>query len=125
MNRRALSLALALGLLGGLVLGLSHAFFTPGKLILLPWAAVVLGTVVAIRAEVIEPFALRFSVGFVAFAISSIVLYLTVLASPGVVSVGLLGHAWRLGALFALGAVLNILTAPLSRPAPSRWTPAA
>lgn len=63
MNRRALSLALALGLLGGLVLGLSHAFFTPGKLILLPWAAVVLGTVVAIRAEVIEPFALRFSVG--------------------------------------------------------------
>lgn len=39
MTRRSLSLALALGLLGGLVLALSHAFFTPGKYILLPWAA--------------------------------------------------------------------------------------
>ena len=124
MNRRALSLALALGLLGGLVLGLSHTFFTPGKYILLPWAAVVLGTVVAIRADAIAPFALRFTVGFASFTVSSLVLYLTVLSSPGVVPVGLPGHAWRFGALLVVGAVLNVVTAPLSRPAPSRWAPA-
>ena len=98
MNRRSLSLALALGLLGGLVLALSHTFFTPGKYILLPWAAVVLGTVVAIRADGIVPMSQRFTVGFVAFAISSMALYVAVLFSPGVRSVGLLGHAWRLGA---------------------------
>ena len=120
MNRRSLSLALALGLLGGLVLALSHSFFTPGKFILLPWAAVVLGTVVAIRVDGIVPTSQRFAVGFVAFAISSMALYVAVLSSSGVHSVGLLGHAWRLGALFAVGALLNLVTVPLSRPAPSR-----
>lgn len=120
MTRRSLSLALALGLLGGLVLALSHAFFTPGKYILLPWAAVVLGTVVAIRADAIAPFSQRFMAGFIAFAISSLALYAAVLASPGVSAIGMLGHAWRLGALLAVGALLNLITAPLSRPAPSR-----
>ena len=120
MTRRSLSLALALGLLGGLVLSLSHTFFTPGKFILLPWAAVVLGTVVAIRADAIAPLSQRFTVSFVAFAISSMALYVAVLSSPGVHSVGLLGHAWRLGALLAFGALLSLVTAPLSRPALSR-----
>ena len=124
MNRRSLSLALALGLLGGLVLALSHTFFTPGKYILLPWAGVVLGTVVAIRADGIVPMSQRFTVGFVAFALSSMALYVAVLSSPGVHSVGLLGHAWRLGALLAVGALLNLVTVPLSRPAPSRWAQA-
>ncbi len=124
MTRRSLSLALALGFLGGLVLALSHTFFTPGKFILLPWAAVVLGTLVAIRADAIAPFSQRFMVGFVAFGISSLALYVAVLTSPGVHSVGLLGHAWRLGALLAVGALLNLGTAPLSRPAPSHWAQA-
>ncbi len=118
MTRRTLSLALALGLPGGLVLALSHTFFTPGKYILLPWAAVVLGTVVAIRADAIAPLPERFTVGFVAFAVSSFALYAAVLSSPGVHSVGLLGHTWRVGVLLAIGALLSLVTAPLSRPAP-------
>ncbi|MBP7678201.1 MAG: hypothetical protein KBB14_18000 [Thermoanaerobaculia bacterium] len=125
MTRRSLSLALALGLLGGLVLALSHAFFTPGKYILLPWAAVVLGSVVAIRADSIANLSERFTVGFVAFAVSSIALYAAVLFSPGVHSVGLLGHAWRIGVLLAIGALLNLVTAPLSRPAPAHSPQAA
>ncbi len=125
MTRRSLSLAFSLGLLGGLVLALSHTFFTPGKFILLPWSAVVLGTIVAIRADAIAPFSQRFTVGFVAFAISSLALYGAVLASPGVHSVGPFGHAWRLGALLAVGALLNLVTAPLARPASSHWAHAA
>ncbi len=124
MTRRSLSLALALGLLGGLVLALSHTFFTPGKFILLPWAAVVLGTIVAVRADAIAPFSQRFFVGFSAFGISSLALYAAVLASPGVHPVGLLGHAWRLGALLSVGALLNLVTAPLSRPVPPHWAQA-
>ncbi len=116
MTRRSLSLAVALGALGGSVLVLSAMFFTPGKFILVPYAAVVLGTLVAIRAERIHSFAGRFATGLLAFGISSVALYVAVASSTAASPLGIAGHAWRLVFIVGIGALINLATARLAHP---------
>jgi len=117
MTRRALSLAVALGALGGAALVLSAMFITgPGKSILLTWAAVVVGTTVAIRAERLSSFSTRFAVGLVAFVISSLALYVALVLSPQTAHLGFGGHAWRVGFIVALGALFNLATASIAGP---------
>jgi len=114
MTGRSLSLAVALGALGGAVLVLSAMFFTPGKFIFLPYAAVVLGTLVAIRAERIQSFTERFVTGLLAFSISSVALYVAVASSATTSPLGVAGHAWRLGLIVGIGALVNLATARLA-----------
>jgi hypothetical protein len=114
MTRRSLSLAVALGVLGGAVLVLSAIFFTPGKFILVPYAAVVLGTLVAIRAERIQSFAGRFATGLLAFSISSIALYVAVASSAATSPLGVAAHAGRLAFVVGIGALINLATARLA-----------
>jgi hypothetical protein len=116
MTRRSLSLALALGAFGGATLVLSAMFFTPGKYLLIPYALVVLGSLVAIRAEGMAAFSERFLTGLVAFVLSSLALYVSVALSPAVARVGVLGHAWRLGLLVGLGALISLATARVAAP---------
>jgi hypothetical protein len=111
MTRRSLSLAVALGGLGGAVLILSAMFLTPGKYILIPYSAVVLGTLFAIRAERVPSFAQRFNTGLLAFVISSFVLYVSLAISPATSRLGASGHALRFALIVGVGAVINLATA--------------
>ena len=78
LSMRSLSVAFALGAYGGAVLALSDVFFTPGKYILFPYALVVLGLTIAIRAERLSAFAERFLVALIAFVTASLALYITI-----------------------------------------------
>jgi len=91
-------------------------FFTPGKYILVPYAAVVLGTMVAVRAERLRAFPERFATGLLSFVLASVAFYVAVLFSPGVSSVGFFGNAWRLGLVVGVGAFLSLATAVVARP---------
>lgn len=125
MTRRSLSLALALGALGGATLVLSALFLTPGKYLLLPYALVVLGSIFAIRAEGMAAFSERFFTGLLAFVLSSLALYVSLALSPTVARVGFLGHAWRFGLLVGIGALISLATARVAAPdAPREGTPA-
>ena len=120
MTRRSLSLALALGALGGARLVLCNMFFTPGKYLLIPYALVVLGSLFAIRAERLASFSERFVTGLLAFVFASVPLYLSIALSPTVAPLGFLGHAWRVGVLVGLGALINLATARVAAPPAQR-----
>jgi len=115
MTRRSVSLSVALGVLGGVVLVLGYVFFTPGKYLLLPYGAVVLATTLAIRAERLTSFVERFTTGLLSFLVSSIALYVAVALSPSAGSPDVGGHLWRLTFLVAVGALINLATARLAR----------
>ncbi|HEY8182818.1 MAG TPA: hypothetical protein VII32_11290 [Thermoanaerobaculia bacterium] len=117
---RIVSLAVALGVVGGAVIVLSHMFFTPGKYVLITYAVVIVGATLAVRAERLASFAERFATGLLAFALYAGAHYVAVSFSPGVSSLGLLGHAWRLALLLGIGAVINLATARLASPPMSR-----
>lgn len=110
------SLALSLGVCGGAALVLSHAFFTPGKYVLLPYAALVLAIAVVVRAERMESYARRFAVGLGAFVIASLAHYAAVALSPMTSSLSVGGHASRLSLLLAIGVAVNLPVARLSSP---------
>ncbi|MBZ0088883.1 MAG: hypothetical protein K8H90_00745 [Thermoanaerobaculia bacterium] len=116
MTHRSLSLALALGALGGATLVLCYIFLTPGKYLLIPYALVVLGSLLAIRAERMKSFSERFATGLLAFVLSSLALYVSVSVSPGASHLGLFGHAWRLALLVGLGALISLATARVAAP---------
>jgi hypothetical protein len=114
--RHSMTLALSLGVLGGAVVVLSFLFFTPGKYLLIPYAMVVVTTTAIIRAERIAPFAHRFIVGLGAFMMTSIALYVAAGVSANVASLSILGHAWRLGFLLAVGVAVNLPAARIAQP---------
>lgn len=118
MTWRSLSLAVALGVLGGATLVLSARFFTTGTYLLIPYALVVLGSLVAIRAEGIVKFSERFLTGLLAFVLSSLAPYVsvTVTLSPTVAQIGFLGHASRVGLLVGIGALVSLATARVAAP---------
>jgi hypothetical protein len=114
--RRSLSLAVAVGVLGAAVLVFSISFFTPGKFILIPWALVVVGTLLAVRAERIPRFGLRFVAAFGSFMLPSAALYVFVGLSPEVAELGVVGHIWRLLSLALIGAAIGLATARIAAP---------
>lgn len=116
LTRRTLSLAVALGVIGGAVIVLSHVFFTPGKYVLIPYAIVIVGALLAVRAERLDSFGERFASGLLAFVLYAGAHYVAVSFSPGVSSVGFVGHAWRLAFLLGIGVILNLATARLAAP---------
>jgi len=77
LSARSLSTAIALGAYGGAVLALSDVFLTPGKGILIPYALVVIGIMLTIRAERLTRFSERFAVTLIAFMLSSLALFVT------------------------------------------------
>lgn len=113
---QSMTLALSLGVLGGAVVVLSFLFFTPGKDLLIPYAAVVVTTTAIIRAERLTPYLQRFVVGLSAFMITAIALYGAVGVSANSASVSIVGHAWRLGILFAVGLAVNLPAARVAQP---------
>lgn len=114
LTRRSLSLALSLGVLGGALLVLSFVFLTPGKYLLVPYSAMVILITAIVRSERIAQFGERFLVGLTAFTIASIGLYVAVAVTANGAAIGVLGHAWRLAFVFAVGAAVNLPAARLA-----------
>ena len=119
-THRVVTFAAAVGALGGAILTLSYIFFTPGKYLLLPYAAVVIGAMLALRAEGFASFRQRFKASLLSFVIYAGIHYVAVSWSPGVSSLGVLGHAWRLGLLVAIGAIISLAIARLAGPVAER-----
>jgi len=105
------------------MLVLSYFFLTPGKYILLPFAVVVLGIIAAVRAEHVGPFWVRFGVCLGSFAAASLALYLSVALTLRNDAVTLIGHLARFAALLAMGALVSLAAARLSRPETQVPTP--
>lgn len=119
MTTRAIkniSLATALGVFGAAVLVLSHMFFTRGKYLLIPYAVFVVASTAVIRAEQLLRFRERFAIGLGAFTIASVVFYIALLLSPQTVHLSLLGHAWRVAFIVAIGVAINLPAARLAAP---------
>jgi len=90
--------------------------FTPDKNRLIPYTLVVLGLLVAIRAERMAAFSERLFTGLLAFVLSSLALYASVALSPAVAQVGFFGHVWRLGLLAGVCALVSLATALVAAP---------
>jgi hypothetical protein len=116
MSRRSLSLAVSLGVFGGAVLVLSYVFFTPGKYLLIPYAAVVIAATVMIRAERVVAFPERFVIGLSSFMMASLALYVAVSFSPHTASLGVPGHSWRIAFLLVVGIAVNLPAARVASP---------
>jgi len=104
-------LALALGVLAGATLVLSSMVFATGKFLLIPYALVVLGSLVAIRAQGSAAFSERSFTGLLAFVLSSLALFVSLPLSPTVGEIGFPGHAWRIVLLVGVGGLINLATA--------------
>jgi uncharacterized membrane protein len=113
LSARSLSTAFALGAYGGAVLALSDALLTPGKGIVVTYALVVLGLILAIRAERLTQFSERFVTTLLAFMLASLVLYVTVMIRADAAIT--FGHISRLAFLLMVGVAVSLPAAVLSR----------
>lgn len=113
-SKQQISLALALGAFGAATLVIGIAFVGTGSNVLALYALVVVGITVVIRLERLPTFRARFTVGLIAFMVSSIALYVKVALSPVTSSLSMGGHAWRIGFLVLVGAVVNLAVARIT-----------
>lgn len=111
--RRAVFLAAALGALGGTALVLCAAFFSAGKLILLPYAVFVIATAVVLKSSRVKPYLARFAVGLLAFLFAMAALY-TYLAASVADGISPAGHGGRLLLLLPIGAAIQAVVAAIS-----------
>lgn len=114
-QRELVSLSGAMGALGGAVLVLSNMYLTPGKYILTPFALVVVGITLAVRAEKVESFWARFFVCLSSFSVAALALYVSIILSPRIAAIPFQGHGVRIAALIVIGASISLATARLSR----------
>lgn len=113
--RDSVSLAAALGALGGTALVLFAAFFSPGKLMLLPYALFVVATGIVLKSCRVPTYSARFGVGFAAFVLASLVLYVFIaVAAANLAQISVAGHALRLLAIAAIGAAIHAAVARVS-----------
>ena len=112
---RGLTFAAALGGLGAMILVLSAAFLSAGKLLLLPYLLFVIVSAVTVRSSVFPRYAVRWAIGTAAFVIATVVLYIFVLAiGHNVVVPTFAGHLWRLAAIVGVGAALHAAVARIT-----------
>lgn len=99
--------ALVLGALGGVALILVSVFSRRGPLIFIPYA-VLLATLAALVARRELAFTTRFVAVFAGFTVASLALYgyVTLFGAESASSIPVLGHAWRLGLVLGIGAIL-------------------
>ena len=120
--KQSVPLALALGALGGAALIAMTWLSTRGPLILLPYGALVLSSLVAVRLAGWPEFSRRSAAAFLAFMVATVVLYVFIgtVASGTLLEVSAWGHTWRLGFMALIGGVLSgavAYLAGLGRPA--------
>lgn len=97
-------------MLGGQRSCLLATFFSQGKLILLPYAALVVGTGVVLRTCRVPTSLARFGVGFAVFLLAPLALYVFIaLAGANLAQISIAGPALRILAIAAIGAAIHLL----------------
>ena len=107
--KRPVPLALALGVLGGGALIMTVWLSTRGPFILVPYAGLVVASLVAVRLAGWTEFSHRFAAAFGAFMVATVVLWLFVgtVVAGSLFEISLWGHVWRLGLMAVVGGVLS------------------
>lgn len=115
-TEKPVAFTLALGVMGGALLIIVEWTTTRGPLIFFPYAAIVLMTAVYLRVEKVQPFLRRFLMALGSFMFASMLLYvfIGVALAKTALTISLAGHAWRIGLLLAIGAVLSAAVAQLT-----------
>jgi len=108
-TNRPIAFSLTVGVLGGSALISTVSMTTRGTVIYLPYAAIVLATAVFLRYERVRPFARRFSLALGSFMCATLLLYLFIglVAARTLFMISMVGHAWRLGLMLGIGALLS------------------
>jgi len=115
-THRPLAFMLALGLLGGGALITTVTATSRGPMIFLPYSGIVVVTAAYLRLEHVPHFTNRFRLALGAFMFASVLLYLFIglFAAKTLFAIPLLGHAWRLGIILAVGTALSAAVAQLT-----------
>ena len=115
---RPIAFSLAVGVLGGSALITTVSLTTRGITIFLPYAAIVLATALFLRHERVRPFARRFKLALGTFTCASVLLYLFIglVAARTLFAISVVGHAWRLGLMLGIGALLSAAVAQITSP---------
>lgn len=108
-SKQPVPLALALGILGGAALIATTMLTTRGPAIFLPYAALVLGSLAAVRLADWPEFSRRFAAAFLAFMVATLVLYVFIgaIEANTLMKISVWGHTWRLGFIAVIGGVLS------------------
>jgi hypothetical protein len=119
--------AVALGALGGAALIVTAMLTTRGPMVFLPYAAIVVIGAIYLRREQVTPFFRRFGMALGAFMVATALfyLYIVTVAKTAAVDVSLIGHAWRIGLMLAIGSCLSAAVAQLTARAHARARRAA
>jgi len=115
-TRRPIAFAVSLGLLGGAALIATEWLTTKGPLIFIPYGALVVVTLMYLRAEKVRPFGRRFAMALGAFMVATIVLmaWIVTIANPAALTTPLWSKVWPLLVMLGIGAVLSAAVAQLS-----------
>jgi hypothetical protein len=107
---------LALGFLGGSALIVATFLTHRGPVIFVPYTAIVLITAAYLRLEHVTPFRRRFGIALGVFMVATLVfhLFITAFKAKTILKISLFGHAWRIGFMLAIGAVLSLCVAQVT-----------
>jgi glucose uptake protein GlcU len=96
-------------------------------MVFLPYAAIVVIGAIYLRREQVTPFFRRFGMALGAFMVATALfyLYIVTVAKTAAVDVSLIGHAWRIGLMLAIGSCLSAAVAQLTARAHARARRAA
>lgn len=113
---RPTAFSLALGVLGGAALIVTTTLTHRGPMIFLPYTALVLAAAAYLRLEGVQGLSRRFFMALGAFMTATVILYLFIgfVQQHNAANISLTGHAWRLGAMLAIGATLSAAVAQLT-----------
>ena len=115
-SKQPAALALALGVLGGAALIVTHQVTTFGPAIYFPYTALVVATFFAIRLAGWEEFRDRFAAAFLAFMTATAVVYLflTTVVNANLFSIPIWQHTAVIGLMAVIGTVLSAAIAYLA-----------
>jgi len=84
-----------------------------GPMVFIPYTLLVLTSAVYLKLGAVAPFARRFSMALGAFMVATMWLYVYIgtFATGHIASLSLLGHAWRIGLMLAIGSALSAAVA--------------
>jgi len=113
---RPIPFSLALGALAGAAMIATTMLTHRGPAIFITYALLIIATGVFLKLGAVAPFARRFSMALGAFMTATMVLYLYIgtVATGHLASLSLLGHAWRIGLMLAIGSALSAAVAQLT-----------
>ena len=120
LTDRPVAFVSAFGVLGGAALIVVNSLTRRGQVILVAYAAIVVICAWILRAERVHPFRRRFGIQLGTFMAATAVLYLFIaqFRAHTLLKISPLGHAWRIGAMLAIGTILSLATAELTATTP-------